>query len=241
MQAEMGDNEKLVETFKGVDTLFIVTPGTENRAALTIATAKAAKSAGVKHLVVVSVATAELTDTVFGRQLSEIEEAIKKLGIAYTLLRLPLFIENYFGFKDTIQGQSTVFAPVDPTKPYTPVAVGDAGKAAAVVLADPSKHINKIYNINSDRHTFGDVAATFSEALSKEVKYVQVPYDAAKQALSKMGIPEWQADGGLELYRLINSGSPATNYHDTSDFTTLTGEKPTDLKTWVSQVAGAFK
>ena len=191
VQAEMGDNEKLVETFKRVDTLFIVTPGTENRAALTIATAKAAKSAGVKHLAVVSVATAELTDTVFGRQLAEIEEAIKKLGIAYTFLRLPLFIENYFGFKATIQGQSSLFAPVDPTKLYTPVAVGDAGKVAAAVLADPSKHINKIYTVNSDRHTFGDVAAAFSEALSKEVKYVQVPYDTAKQAFSKMGIPEW--------------------------------------------------
>ena len=133
-----------------------------------------------------------------------------------------------------------MFAPVDPTKQYTPVAVGDAGKAAAVVLADPSKHINKIYNINSDRHTFGDVAAAFSEALSKEVRYVQVPYDAAKQAFLKL-LPEWQVDGVLELYRLIDSGSPATNYHNTSDFTTLTGEKPTDLKTWVSQVAGAFK
>ena len=53
VQAEMGDNEKLVEAFKGVNALYIVTPGAENRAALTIATAKAAKSAGVKHLAVV--------------------------------------------------------------------------------------------------------------------------------------------------------------------------------------------
>lgn len=241
VQAEMGDNEKLVETLKGVDTLYIVTPGAENRAPLTIATAKAAKSAGVKHLAVVSVSTAVLPDTVFGRQLSEIEESIKKLGIPYTFLRLPLFIDNYFAFKDPIQGQSSIYSPVDPTKPYTPVAVADAAKAAAVVLADPSKHANKTYDINSDRHTFGDAAAAFSEALGKEVKYVQVPYDAAKEAFMKMGFPEWQVDGILELYRLIDSGSPVTNLPDISNFTTLTGEKPTDLKTWVSQVAGAFK
>ena len=241
VQAEMGDNDKLVKTFKGVDSLYIVTPGAENRAPLTIATAKAAESAGVKHLAVVSAPTVALPDTVFGRQLTDIEESIKKLSIPYTFIRLPLFIENYFGFKDPIQGQSSIYSPVDPTKPYTPVAVADAAKAAAVVLTDPSKHTNKIYLISSDRHTFNDVATAFSEALGKEVKYVQVPYDAAKEAFIKTGVPEWQTDGILELYRLIDDGSPFTNLPDISNFTTLTGEKPTDLKTWVSQVAGAFK
>ena len=72
VQAEMG-NDKLKETLKGVDALYIVTPGAENRAPLTLATAQAAKVAGVKFLLVVSVATAELKNTIFGRQLSEID------------------------------------------------------------------------------------------------------------------------------------------------------------------------
>ena len=62
VQAEMGDKEKLTRTLKGVHTLYIVTPGVENRAQLTIATAQAAKDAGVKHLLVVSVPTADLKD-----------------------------------------------------------------------------------------------------------------------------------------------------------------------------------
>ena len=240
VQAEimMGCKEKLVGTFKGVRALFIVTPPTENRDQLVIPTAEAAKEAGVEHVAFIS---SPLTETNSGHQLKEVEMKIKQLGVAYTFFYLSFFFENNFGFKDTIQGQSSLFGPVDPTKPFTSVAVGDAGKAAAAVLADPSKHANKTYKIISDRHTFGDVAAAFSEALGKQVNYVRVPYEAAKQAFLGMGYQEWQVDGIMELYKMIDNGSPVTNQADVSDYTQITGEQPTDLKTWVGQVAGAFK
>ena len=73
------------------------------------------------------------------------------------------------------------------------------------------------------------------------VKYVQVPYDAAKQSFLQAGVPEWQTDGILELYKLIDSGSPATNQANLTDFEKITGEKPTNLKVWLSKVGGAFK
>ena len=241
VQAEAGDKEKLTKTLKGVHTLYIVTPGVENRAQLTIATAQAAKEAGVKHLLVVSVPTAELTDTIFGRQFSEIETGVSQLGVPYTILRLPFFVDNYIGFKDNIKGQGAIYCPADGTKPFTTVAVEDAAKAGAVILVDPIKHVNKTYIIVSDRHTHNDVAAAFSEALGKTVTYNRVPYDAAKQTFLGIGLPHWRADAGLELYKLIDDGSPLTNVADTSHFHQITGEQPTSLKTWVSQVKSAFQ
>jgi len=222
VQAEMGAKDKLVGTFAGVNALYIVTPGAENRTELTIATAEAAKEAGVKHVVVVSVLTADLTDTVFGKQLKTVEEKISKLGVPFTFLRLPLFVDNCWGFKDPIVGKSSIFSPVDPTKPFTPVVVEDAGKVAAAILANPAKHANKTYKIISDRHSFSDVAAAFSEALGKQITYVQVPYDAAKQSFLQAGYPEWQVDGILELYKLMDGGSPVTNEADTGDYTQIT-------------------
>ena len=241
VQATMGDKDKLKSTLKGVDALYIVTPGAENRAQLTIATAEAAKEAGVKHLLVVSVPTAGLTDTVFGAQCTEIEDTIKKLGVPHTFLRLPFFVDNLWGFKDSIVGQGAIYNPVDPDKPFTQVVVEDAGKAGAAILADPSKHAGKIYTIVSDRHTYNDVAQGFSEALGKEVKYNRVPYEAAKQAFLGMGAPEWQVNGGLEIFKLFDSGAPETNYANLSDFETITGEKPTTLKAWIAKNAPGFK
>jgi len=60
---------------------------------------------------------------------------------------------------------STIIVPVDPTKPYTPMTVTDAGRAAGVILAVPSKHVNKAYNVVSNRRTHGDVAKVFSDIL----------------------------------------------------------------------------
>ena len=64
---------------------------------------------------------------------------------------------------------------------------------------------------------------------------------AAKQSFLQAGVPEWQTDGILELYKLIDSGSPATNQANLTDFEKITGEKLTNLKVWLSKVGGAFK
>ena len=241
VQATMGDKENLKSALKGVDSLYIVTPGAKDRAPLTIATAEAAKEAGVKFLLVVSVPTANLTDTVFGAQLSEVEDKVGKLGVPYTFLRLPFFVENLWGFKDSIAGQGAIYCPVDPDKPHTPVVVEDAGKAGAAILADPSKHAGKTYTIVSDRYTYNDVAQGFSEALGKEIKYNRVPYEAAKQAFLGMGLLEWQVDGVLELLKLFDSGAPETNQADLSDYEKITGEKPTTLKAWIAKYAPGFQ
>ena len=91
----------------GAATVYVVTPGVENRAAITINAANASKEANVGHLVVVSAITTDVKDTVFGRQFTEIESHLKKLGLPYTILRLPLFIDNFWADAETIKKQST--------------------------------------------------------------------------------------------------------------------------------------
>ena len=240
VQATMGDKENLKSTLKGVDALYIVTPGVENRAQLAIATAEAAKDAGVKYLLVVSVSTARLGDTIFGAQFKEVEDKIGQLGVPYTFLRLPYFLENLWGNKDSIKGQGAIYSPVDPEKPFTSVAVEDAGIAAAVILADPSKHAGKIYNILSDRQSFKDITQGFSKALGKEIKYTRIPYEATKQAFLGAGLQEWQVNGLLELMKLMNAGAPEINIADLSDFEKITGEKPTTFSDWISKNAPGF-
>ena len=241
VRAEMGVKGELVNTFKGVDALYIVTSGTENRAELTITTAEAAKEAGVKYILVVSVCSADNPDTVFGKQFSEIEVAVSKLGVSYVILRLPWFLENFLSDKSAIREISQLSLPVDPTKHIPFIAVEDAGLASAVILADPKKHVNKTYNIVSNRHSFDEVAAVFTEALGKEVKYVRVQYEDVKKTLLGNGMPQWRVEGMLGYLKLVDGGLEEADVPETGDFERITGEKPTFLKEWVSKVKGAFK
>ena len=242
VRAKMGDETgSLVETLRGVDALFIVTPGHEKRVALTISTASAAAAAGVKFVLVVSAIMAEMSDSIFGRQFNEIETEIPKLTVSFAFLRLSYFVENYLAFQSPIKAHSTFYSPQDPARPYTPIVVADAGRAAASILVNPSAHLGKTYKLVSDRHTLGDVEREFSLALERKVKFVRVPYETEKKSMLAVGLPEWQANGVFEMYRLVDSGSPVINVADMGAYKAITGEEPTDLRTWVRQVAAAFK
>ena len=60
VKAIQGERAQLMAMFVGVTALHTVVPGTENCAELT---AEAPKEAGIKHLVIVCVLTAEYTNT----------------------------------------------------------------------------------------------------------------------------------------------------------------------------------
>ena len=241
VRAEMGTAE-LETTLKGVDSLFIVTPGVENRAELASATAVSAKKAGVKHLVVISGDHSEKAQArLFTQHFAEIEANVKAMGVPYTFFCLCLFMENYFGFKESIKDAGTIASSVDPTKPFDVVAVADIGKAAAVVLVDPSNHVNKTYNIISDRHSYGELTAAFEEALGKKVTYTRITYDDAKKGFLSMGFDERAAMILLEMNKLIDEGDPIACREDVGDYEKITGEKPTSLKSWVAQVKEEFQ
>lgn len=239
VKAEMGTKDQLVKTFKGVNSLFIVTPPTQNRVEQTTTTAEAAKESGVKAIIVLSGNVINLPETTFAKHFIAIEGNISKLGVPYTFFRLPYFVENYWSFKDSISGQGTILQPLDPTKRFPVIVVEDAGKAAAVILVDPSKHSNKTYEIVSDQHTFEEVAEGFSKALGKEVRYVRVPYEAMKHGALEMGVEEWLIDGLFDLFKAVDNGSlPSTR---TSDYSQITGEQPTNLEAWLMKYSGGFQ
>ena len=150
-------------------------------------------------------------------------------------------MENNLRKKDTIVGQSTIYASQSPDKPAIYVAVEDAAKAAAAILTDYPKHNGKEYTIHSDRYTNAELAAAFTEALGKEVKFVQVPPEAAKQAMVGKGWPEWQVDGILEILKLVEEGDSILTVGDADAFRSLTGEDPTSMKEWVTKNAPSFK
>ena len=240
LHADMNNKEGLRDLLTGVTSLFIVTP--TNGFRLAIGAAEVAKASGVKHILTVSVLTVELTDTIYGKQYGELESSVKHLQIPYTFIRLPPFVDNYWAYKRPIQQNSSFSTPGDPTKPFSAVVVEDAGKAAAAIMAEPEKHYGKTYKLISNRHTLNELAAAFSQALGKNVKYERISYnDCRRRLVEVVGFSEEDADGILEIYRLTDEECPMVDDPEMSHFNQITGEKPTSLKEWVNEVAPAFK
>jgi len=240
VKADMDNKEALTETLKEFDHVFLIIPDEENRTELVINGIEAAKEAKVKFLLVLS-SVISGTDTLFGKQFSTIETKTKESGLNYTIIRHPLFLDNYYAYIGSIKEESTFYDPRDPTKLHTPVAIADVGKAAADILAAPENHISKTYKLVSPPFSLEDIANAFTKTLGRNIKLTTVPYEASKDFFLRKGLLEWQVEGIMELYKYVDDESALTNEPDTSDIETITGEKPTTIESWVEQNAGAFQ
>jgi uncharacterized protein YbjT (DUF2867 family) len=238
VRANMADPSSMDSAIpKNCDAVFINTPGDANRTQLAINAIDACKRAGVKHCCVVSVAAADYKG-VFASQFKPIEQHLKSSGLNYTILRLPMFLENNFSNQKTVKEEGKIYGPARPDAAYAPVAICDICEAAAAILANPSAHRNKTYQLTSKTMTQTDLAKAFSNALGKKVEYVQVPYESAKQSFLSMGFPEWQTNGMLELWQGVDSG--ASFNKETSDVKNITGHEPTTCAQWTQQAAPVF-
>jgi uncharacterized protein YbjT (DUF2867 family) len=169
-----------------------------------------------------------------------LEDKVKELEISYSIIRLPLFLDNFMGNANSIADENTFYDPRDPSKPFTPVVVGDVGKASAAILANPTPHNGHTYTLASPSFSLNDLAKAFSKQMDKKVTVTTVHYNAAKESMLKAGLPEWQVNGIVELFHMIDEGSDKTNVADVGDIERITGEKSTTMEAWVEQNIGAF-
>lgn len=135
------EENALSEKLKGFESILINTPGHIDRTKISINAAKAAHKAGAKYLLTISVSLIE-TDVLFAKQFKEIEEEIKKLGINYGFLRLPMFIDNFYMQVEPITKQGQFYGPIDGDLPFIQVSVQDVANAATVVLSHYTDYKN---------------------------------------------------------------------------------------------------
>ena len=117
------------------------------------------------------------------------------------------------------------------------VDVRDIVDVAVKVLTEDG-HEGKTYTLTGPASiSFHDVATALSKALGKQVNYVDVPLDAARQGMISMGLPEWIADAFGKYFEVFSE--------DYGDFTTpdveqVTGNPPRSIETFASDFAQVF-
>ena len=149
--------EQLSAHLKGFDSAYIVTPANADRVKIIHNTVKAAKLAGVKYILVVSV-TLVGTPILFGSQFTEIEAEIKASGINYGLLKLPFFMENNWGSAGSIASSGTFYGPIPGNLDFTTVAIKDAADVAVEILLNTAKHTNVTYTLTSSKQSNDELA-----------------------------------------------------------------------------------
>jgi len=230
VEGALEDDAALDRLLAGADALFYVVPPhwTVNdwrawqRHVGTIA-ANAVRREGVKRVVFLSSAGAQLPNAGPVTGLGEIERMFEDVAPDVVSLRPGYFMENTLSALPTITQQGMIYQNLRPDTKITMVASRDVGDAAARWLADPSWSGHCKVGVHGPADTsYSDVAATLSEVLGKPVGYAQVPDQAVAAALSGAGASPSVVQNFLELnHALATPGfvaeprTPETTTHTT--------------------------
>lgn len=228
----------LAAALQGVERVLLITPVTKNADQLVAQFVDAAGKAGVRHVVKLSAAGADAEPGIFLTRLHRAaERAIEASGMGFTHLRPNMFADNLATYWPP-QKDGGIYAPFGDGK-VAYVASTDIGEAAAAVLAAPSAHRGKAYVLSGPRAVgTAEAAALIAKATGRDIRYVDVPPEAARQAMLAQHTPEWMADGFLELFALAKAGVMSATG---PDLAALIGRAPTTLESWVEANKNAWR
>lgn len=231
------DAASLDAAMQGADKLFLLTPAGPQQPEWEASAVDAARRAGVRHIVKLSVAGAQYDASILGRWHRASEKKLEGSGIAWTFLRPVGFMANAMMWAATVKSQGAIYQPMGEGK-MAAIDPRDIAAVAAKCLTTPG-HEHEAYDLTGPESlSMAEQAKILGDAIGKPVKYVDVPDAAAKDAMLGMGMPEIMVDALLEFTGLVRSGGAAF----VSDAVkTITGKPGRTFAAWCQENAAAFR
>lgn len=222
----------------GADALFLLIPPTfttddwtEFQLGIGRAAADAVRANGIRRVVFLSSGGAHRDDMYAVSRLGKVERMLEQAAPNVVSLRAGFFFENFLSAVPTITDHGTIYMTLAPDLSLAMVATRDIGDVAARWLLDAgwSGHHVRAVQGPADA-TPSDVARAFGRVLGREVRYVQVTEDDARQALRAMGAGEHVADEYPRMFTAFNRHA-ADREPRTAESTT-----PTTVEEWAREV-----
>jgi len=235
----LGDLDK-AETIdgalEGVDKVYLCIWNGSTAASQGKNVIEAIKRAGTKPLVVRHSAFGPESSEII-QQINEVDTALKESGIPWISIRPTFFTQNLLMASGSIQGEGNIYWDWSDGK-VGMIDVRDIADCAFGALTGKAE-LGKEYILTGPQSiSMHDVAKSFSKTLNKEIKYVAVPHEAAKEAFMSMGgYSEFRVDGFIELFKGFEIGFADTT---TNNVELLTGHKARSIDDFTNDFKAYF-
>jgi len=229
-EGEMIDTSSITKIIKKChpDTIFIVTPSSTTRVTETISLIQQCKRSGVGHVILLSNTIIESSKpSTFGEQFVQIERFLLASGLSYTILRIPIYMDNYLSQLDSIASYGIFYQPLTPFCNYSSIAIIDVADVVAKILLNPGNYADKTITLNGPLACGNSAADAFSVAIGKTVTYEQISYESFKECLFMSKMNEWQVNGTMELFKMYEENDELNN--SINALQDLLGRPPTDI------------
>jgi uncharacterized protein YbjT (DUF2867 family) len=188
LAADFEDQQSLERAVRGVDTVFAMsTPfegGEEAETREGINLVRAAKAAGIGHLVYSSVAGADrATGIPHFDSKYKVETEIRRSGVPFSIVAPVSFMDNFLsGWLGDGIARGTLSMPLPATRRLQQIAVIDIARFAAFVIERRDDFIGKRIDIASDELTMSTAAAVLTEVTGRHIEYSPTPMDSVRQS-----------------------------------------------------------
>ncbi len=202
VRGDLEDRESLMAALDGAYGVFaVLTPyeaGVDAEVRQGKNLADAAARAGVKHFVYSSVGSADQnTGIPHFESKARIEEHIRRLDMAWTIIRPVFFMENLLSSAHTLR-EGRITSPLTPDRKLQMIAVTDIGAFAAIAFDHPGRWKGRAIDIAGDQISGSQLADVFSNLFVRHIRYEQVPWgefeDRAGREITRMW--RWFQDVG---------------------------------------------
>jgi uncharacterized protein YbjT (DUF2867 family) len=218
----------------GIDTVVLITPATPDAADQASSVLAAAKAAGVRKIVRISVFKAAVDGPsgitrLHGRTDSEILES----GLTYTILRPPFFMQNlFFMAADSLAREGRLSFGIG----YGRLGMIDLRDivdcAESCVVSDA--YDDQVFTLTGPESIgFHHIASRLNDILGRPVQYIPVPPEAVERSIRAMGMGEWYAQVMRDLCRAYSE-----NWGDltTDSVARITGRAPRSFDVFAREI-----
>lgn len=232
--ADLGSVRAALE---GTNTLFLSCADDPRRVSWETAAIDAAVAAGVRRVVKLSTAAAAPGSPVaFWDWHGQVEQHLRSSGADWTILRPAYYMSNLLAGAPQVAAEGRLYAPAG-TARIAMIDPRDVGASAAAVLSSAG-HEGQTYLLTGPAAiTYTQVAAELSEVMGSRVEFIDIPDDAAQQAMIHDGLPGFVAEQIIKTFAQLRQGVGA---QVTPTVQTLTGSAPRDFASFARAHARLF-
>lgn len=236
--ADYSDKQSLRKALDGVTSVFLVCSPIPQLVELESNAIDACQEAGVKHIVLNSALGAGDYAKSFPSWHRKVEDKLKASGMTYTILRPNGFLQNIVTYTaPSIRAQGAFYAAMGNAK-VSYLDVADIAVVAVKALKG-GEHAGKTYELSGPEAISNqELARRISKVTGRTVSFVDIPESAQREAMLKLGMPEWQVTALLELQQYYKQGGGAKA---DAVLRSLLGRAPITLDEYLAANAREFR
>jgi uncharacterized protein YbjT (DUF2867 family) len=233
---DLSDAATMKSALTGANALLLLTSG-HDLAAQDDAAAKAAKAAGVKHLVKLSSYDAGEQNVGTGVWHADGESAVRASGIEYTFVRPSGFMSNALFWARSIKADGVVrTATGDGKIPF--IHPHDIADVAMEALVSGAYRGSSLPITGPEALSYAEMAEKIAAVIGKPIRFQPISDEEARQQQVAWGAPPQLAAARLSIFRAIREGRLATV---TDTLKLVLGRPPLNFDQWVRENAEAFR